>query len=348
MDINMDINEQQLQESVAIEHHRSLWQRVRNVVAIGAAAAISLGVAGVTSEAWADDPPPPDTTTTTFDTTTTVPQESTTTTEPETTTSAPPETTTPDTTVPDTTTSTPDTTVPETSTSTSTTTTTTIPPAPSTNCNDTPPMYDTIYRGKGPKVAFVGDSLMGVASPCIAAATNNKYSVSFMARSGRRIDEVQSNIDDLIYSNVTTKTLKKPSDLPKAIVLNLGANNMMQEWYNGNIETTISDIHAEAAKLQGLGICVVQTTLSTVSEQAYGKQPWATTINSEYEAEASTYSNFKIADWNAMSNAQPRLFLKDWYDVKSSDFLHFSNYGGTALANTYMDILQNQCNIQPK
>lgn len=207
---------------------------------------------------------------------------------------------------------------------------------PETTTTTTTPANGLTYTGPedGYKVAFVGDSMMGLAAPYIRDMANGKYRVNFQYANGMRIDQLQPFVENVVND---------PNGPPDAIILNAGTNDMMQnntDWQPA-FEQQRTAIHSANIACYGL------TTVATRTAEMYSRMPEVVNgINQAYRNEAEVYANVGIAsDWDQLTIDNIDYMALD--EQTFGDGIHAGPTGRERTAQDYMDFLLNDCGLEP-
>lgn len=170
-------------------------------------------------------------------------------------------------------------------------------------------------RSPGPRVVIVGDSITVFAHQDISHALGGQYAVTTSAVSGKRIDEMLPALQN---------DLKKH---PRAVVLNLGTNDMLQARLHPDWQAGYDAMIAMVADVP----CVVLTTISTLAATTPTPDPAldpqvASQINGAMVTTAATRKNVHVIDWNQIVHGPGGLALL------IPDRIHPSDAGSRVLA----------------
>ncbi len=181
-------------------------------------------------------------------------------------------------------------------------------------------------RPSQPRVVVVGDSITVFAHPEINRALDGHYSVTTSAVSGQRIDEMLPALQ---------RDLKKH---PRAVVLNLGTNDVLQARLHPDWQTSFNTMIAMVEHVP----CVVLTTISTLAattptpDDALEPQV-APALNDAIVTTAAQHSNVHIVDWNQLVHGPNGVALL------IPDRIHPSDEGSRVLATQIRDTLDTDC-----
>jgi hypothetical protein len=152
------------------------------------------------------------------------------------------------------------------------------------------------YRGNpaGPTVGLVGDSITVLADETWGSFDRglvDAFYIDVRARSSQRIDQMQPGLDELLASR---------QGAPTNVVINLGTNDMMQNF--SNWEQSFDVMWASVADRP----CVVYVTVREVSDRPIG-----TEINAKIRQMEAAHPNVRVYDWNADVIALSDAYLAD-------------------------------------
>jgi lysophospholipase L1-like esterase len=181
-------------------------------------------------------------------------------------------------------------------------------------------------RPSGPRVVIVGDSITVFAHHEISHALGGHYSVKTSAVVGQRIDQMLPALQ---------RDLGKH---PRAVVLNLGTNDVLQARLHPDWQTGYNAMIAMVAGVP----CVVLMTISTLAATSPTPDPAAepqvaSEINGAIVATAANHQNVHVVDWNQIVHGANGVALL------IPDRIHPSDQGSRVLGTEIRHALDTEC-----
>jgi lysophospholipase L1-like esterase len=173
---------------------------------------------------------------------------------------------------------------------------------------------------------IVGDSITVFAHDEISHALRGHYSVTTSAVFGQRIDEMLPAL------------LRDLTEHPRAVVLNLGTNDVLQARLHPDWQTGFNAMISMVSHVP----CVVLTTISTLATtspipDAAAEPQVASEINGAIVATAASHPNMHVIDWNQAVHGPDGLALL------IPDRVHPSDAGSRVLALEIRHSLDTDC-----
>jgi lysophospholipase L1-like esterase len=181
-------------------------------------------------------------------------------------------------------------------------------------------------RPSGPRVVIVGDSITVFAHHEISHALGGHYAVTTSAVIGQRIDEMLPALKHDLGKH------------PRAVVLNLGTNDVLQARLHPDWQTGFNAMIALVTNVP----CVVLTTISTLAAttptpDAAVEPQVASEINGAIVATAAGSHNVHVIDWNQIVHGP------DGIALLIPDRIHPSDAGSRVLATQIRHALDADC-----
>jgi lysophospholipase L1-like esterase len=172
-----------------------------------------------------------------------------------------------------------------------------------------------------PRVAVVGDSITVLAGGAITQDLRGRYDPDIQAELGQRIDQMLPALAGQLRHH------------PRAVVVNLGTNDMLQAQVHPDWQTGFVRLVAMVASSP----CVVFVTVSSLGRSPVSTPAVADDIDAAIARAVVDHHNFHVVDWNALVHAGNGMSLL------LPDKVHPSAEGSRRLAGAIRDVLEHRC-----